>query len=355
MPAPRPTAVSALALVGLLGASVARAEPPPAAPAAEAKKAPAPIVPATDAEAEAALATYKEEWKAKGLTGDDRVAQREFAMSRVAKVQHPKVVDALGAVSRSGDKLLRTLAVIYLGEQRAFPGLAGPHVVAAAKKSDDPVLLMSALQSIGRLRYLGARDFLRDALQHQDYAVKKVAILSIGETGDLRLLSDVARVVGLHIEKEAAKSEASKAGGNSSSGKEEKTEGYSWDGVEVTYDTGTAGDGDQQMAEKIGKEQMAANEAAAKAGAGGGGSGAAGASAAPGADPGGGGGGGLGGGSARSPEELLPNVLLTLHRLTGQKFKSPGGVVAWSIAHKEAVAARLAKLDSDEKAQRAKK
>jgi hypothetical protein len=345
MPAPRPIAVSALALVGLLGTSVARAEPPPAAPPeAKAPAAPAPIVPATDAEAEAALALYKEEFKAKGLTGDDRIAQREFAMSKVAKVQHPKVVDALGAVSRTSDRILRTLAVIYLGEQRAFPGLAGPHVVAAAKKGDDTVLLMSALQSIGRLRYLGARDFLRGALQHQDYAVKKVAILSIGETGDLRLLGDVTRVVGLHIEKEAAKAEG--AGG--SSGKEEKTEGYSWDGVDVTYDTGTAGDGDQKMAEKIGKEQMAKNEAAAKAAAGSGGSG-------PGADPGAASSGGLGGGAARSPEELLPNVLVTLHRLTGQKFKSPSGVVAWSLAHKEAVAARVEKLDADEKAQRAKK
>jgi hypothetical protein len=348
MPAQRTTLfsakrfVAALTLAALLGGSVARAEPPPTAPPAEAK-APAPIAPATDAEAEAALATYKEEFKARGLTGDDRLAQRDFAMSRLAKVQHAKVVDALGAVSRAGDPILRTLAVIYLGEQRAHTGLAGAHVAAAAKRGDDRVLLMSALQAIGRLRYLGARDVLKSALQHQDYAVKKVAILSVGETGDLRLLEDVARVVGLDIGKEVAK--AGEAAAPGSSGKEEKTEGYSWDGVDVTYDTGTAGDGDQKMAEAIGKAQMAANEAAARAGAsgsGGGGSGVDGST-----------GGGLGGGAARSPQELLPNVLLTLHRLTGQKFKSPHGVVLWTLKHKEEVAARLAKLEADEKAQRA--
>ena len=37
-------------------------------------------------------------------------------------------------------------------------------------------------------------------------------------------------------------------------------EGYSYEGVEVTYDTGTAGDGDQKMAEKIGKAKLAANK-----------------------------------------------------------------------------------------------
>src|SRR5262245_13724297 len=92
---------------------------PPAAPAPAAKPAPAL---ATAEQAAAALAKFKEDYKAKGLKGDDKLAQRDFAMSAVSKVQHLSVVDALGEVSRETDSTLRMLGTIYLGEQTLLPG-----------------------------------------------------------------------------------------------------------------------------------------------------------------------------------------------------------------------------------------
>jgi hypothetical protein len=343
MPSRRRSAVVVpLALLSLLvAAPLARAEDPAKDPKA-APAGPKLPLPATDAEAQVALATFKEEFRAKGLSGEDRLSQRDFAMERLAKVHHPAVVDALGGVTRNPDPILRTLAVIYLGKQRLHPGLAGGYVVAALKKTDDRVLLMSGLQSIGRLRYLGGRDVIKSALAHQDYAVKKVAIATVGQTGDLRLLADLMRIVGVQLEK----SDGNDSGGGQP---EQTSEGYSWEGVEVNVDTGTAGDGDQKEAERQGKEQMAANQSAAAAAAGhGGGAGSVGAGG------GGEGGGGGGGGSSRSPKELLPGVLGALQQITGEKIRSPGALLKWVGANRPLIAEREKALDAAEKDQRKK-
>jgi hypothetical protein len=127
------------------------ADPAPAAPAA-------PAVPKVDddAKATAAVATFKEAFKAKGMKGDERLAQRDWALSELVKVQHPLVVAELGEVARSNDEKLRLLAVIYLGDQKALPALAGEQVLTALKKhGGDTVLVLSALQSLASLKYLG--------------------------------------------------------------------------------------------------------------------------------------------------------------------------------------------------------
>ena len=263
---------------------------------------------ASDEEAAEALELFDKEYKARGLKGDDKLSQRDWAMSELVRVQHPDVVKALGKVSKSSDKTLRILAVIYLGEQTELPGLAGPWILKALKRgAKDPILVLSALQSLGNLRYLGATDELGSYLGHRDFAIKKASIQAIGQIGEMRLWKEVLKLAGVEVKTGDDVTSSKEDGGS----KEEVVEeGYSYDGVEVTYDTGTAGDHDQKMAEKIGKAKLAANKAAAMAGRSGGGAGGM------------GGGTATRGGAARNPKELLPAVLQTLYLLTGERFNT---------------------------------
>src|SRR5688572_18740747 len=98
----RSSVVLALLALGVVAApGVARAgDAPPAVPAASPAAAPAV---ASDATAQAAVARFKEDFKAKGLKGEDRRSQRDFALSTLAMVQHPLVVDALAQATTNSD------------------------------------------------------------------------------------------------------------------------------------------------------------------------------------------------------------------------------------------------------------
>ena len=266
-------------------------------------------------------------------------------MFRVSRVVHRTVDDALAVVSRGGDETLRMIAVAYLGDQKALPAYAGIRIAAAMKANPkDGVLVMTGLQSIGSLQWLGAREEIKAALKHTSYAIKKTGIQTVGQTGDLRLLPDVLSLVGVTIGKDGGVPPES----SSESGKSEETKGYSWSGAEASVDTGTSGDGDQKAAEAKVKAQLAANKAAAGGGDSGGGTPSAGGDT-------GGGSGGVGGrgGASRTPQELIPAVLATLKKLTGQTFAGPKEVREWMKAHQKEFQERCAKLDDAEKAQAA--
>lgn len=324
----------ALPLVaGSVGIRGAHAEPPAAAPAPAAK----PL--ASDAEVEVALAKFKEDFKAKGLKGDDKLSQKDYALQQLAKLQHVKVVEALASASRDADETVRMLGVIYLGDQQALPGAAGKRIVEALTRGAvEDAFRMTCLQQVGRLKYLGARESIRDGLKAQSYAVKKSALAAAGRTGDLRLLRDVVAVIGVELPAEGAG-----AGSDpQSSGKEVVQEGYSWEGAEASVDTGTAGDSDQKAAEAQAKAQAAANQAAAQKGSGGGG-------------PGGGDGGGArgAGGASRSPKELVPTVLGVLKQLTGRTFANAGEFKRWFAENRKDLTEKAKALDDAEKAQKA--
>ncbi|MCC7139371.1 MAG: hypothetical protein IT460_13190 [Planctomycetes bacterium] len=340
---------SSFAFAALAVAALARpalAEPPkdgaPAQPPAPAAPAPTATL-APPEQVAAALAKFKEDYKAKGLKGDDKLAQKDFAVAQISKLQHPAVIDAIAAVSRESDTTLRMLGVIYLSDQTLLPGAAGPHASAAFKRAgDDDALRMTCLQTIGRLRFLGARPELRDGLKSLSFAVRKSALAATARTGDLRLLHDVLAVVGVDIPNDGT---ASSGGGaedpKSSGGKEVVSEGYSWEGAEASVDTGTAGDSDQKAAEAQAKAEAAANEAAARESAGASGSG------------GDGGGATMGrGGSSRNPKELLPQVLGVLQALTGRTFANAGEFKRWYAVNRDALVAKMRELDAKEKAQK---
>ena len=118
----------------------------------KAKPKPVVVQLASDEEAAEALKTFKVEFKAKGLRKDDKLSQRDFALQELSKVMHPDVVKELGKHTRSGNEIILILAVIYLGDMYAFPGMAGKYVdQAMMRNKKDKILLMSGLESLGQL------------------------------------------------------------------------------------------------------------------------------------------------------------------------------------------------------------
>src|SRR5262245_25225787 len=166
--------------------------------------APAPGKLATDAEAAAAIDKFKEEFKAKGLKGEDKTSQRDFALAGVSRVAHKSVVEEMGAVANSADPILRMLAVAYLGDIRVLPGAAGEKVAGALKRAPkDDVLAMTGFQSISRLGFLGAGEEIKTGLKNPSFAVKKAALNAAAATADARLLEDVLEVIDIHLNQAA--------------------------------------------------------------------------------------------------------------------------------------------------------
>ncbi|MDF1701481.1 MAG: hypothetical protein P1V36_10030 [Planctomycetota bacterium] len=332
----RPTIFAAL-LVFLAYGGLA-----PAVQAEEAKDRAAPEM-ATDEEVAEALAEFKAAYKAKGLKGDDRVMQRDHAMRMINKLHHPEVVKALGKASKSSDEDVRLIAVIYLGDQVLLPHLAAQHVLAVMKKSKkDIVALMTCLQSLGHLKYVGAAHNIRAMLKHKQFVVRKAAISAVGDVGDTRMLGDVLKVLGVKLEGEASKDTDKKE-----SKKETTSEGASWEGAEAVVDRGEADNSKENAdAKKQAEAQIAKNKAAAMA-ASGGGRGAGGV--------GGMGGSGGRGGTARSTEEMIPTILRTLKKLTGEEFKRPSQIRTWAKEQKDWIDSEKKRLDKLEKRQRSAK
>jgi hypothetical protein len=277
----------ALALLLLVLPAVARAEEAPA---------PAPV---SDEAAAQAIAVFEEAFKAKDAAPDDRTLHRILALRELGKAQHATVADRLFKETRHRDDDVRTEALLQLAGQRALPGTAGRFVLKAVeRKADDEIFVMATLGCIGELGYLGARDLLRSLMKHKSYSVVKYALRTIGELKDVRMIEDLWQLLKeLKIDK-----------------------GASWDGVEVNYDTGTAGDHDQKMAEKIGKEKEAANAGKGKR-------------------------------AGRTSRDLGPIALKAMKDLTGQEFTGSISAREWIDANAAEIAARQKALDQQEAAQ----
>ncbi len=275
---------------------------PPAPNAADAKTPPPekPIPPlASDDEAQAALAAFKPAYRAKGFKGDERTAVRERAMHDLADVQHPGVCDALYRLTKDHDADIRTLAVMYLGAQRALPGYAGPLVVKAIRaNAKDAVLVMCGVDALEDLAYRGAVDLLHDLESNKDDMVRKVIILAIGDTVEMRMIDDL-----LEMAKNVKIDKAS------------KTEGH-----EVHYDSGAAGDADQKAAEKMYHDKYGKSAHKARS-------------------------------AGRASRDIGPIILEALKHLTGQDFESGQAAKAWAEKHADEISARKKALDDVEKQQ----
>jgi hypothetical protein len=289
----RPHVAFGLVLVLLLGV-------PALAEEEKKKEEPRPPV-VSDEEAAEALKLFKVAFKAKGYRGDEKIAEQDYAMRELAVVQHPKVVDALAKQTKNRNVDVRTGAVLQLGKQRALPAYAGKAVVAAMKRhAKDDTFVMAGLEAIGELGYLGAFDLLKDLMKHHEYAVLKNTLVIIGELKDVRFIEEIFKLL-----------------------KELKLEkGAKWDGVSVTYDTGTAGTHDQEMAEAIGRAQEAKNKKKGKK-------------------------------AARSQRDLGPIVLMAMKALTGEEFSGSIQARKWLDANAKQVKDELKAFEKKVKDQEA--
>jgi HEAT repeat protein len=249
---------------------------------------------ATDEVAEAALDAFKDEWKARGYKGDIKTAVRERAMRRLAEVQHPEVTERLYKLTRDRNEDIRTLAVMYLGRQRALPGLAGRRILQAIDRNNsDAVIVMFGVDALVELGYRQQVELFRELLRHKDEMVRKVVILAIGDMQELRMFEDLlALAKELKIDK-----------------------GWKEEGHEVRYDTGAAGDHDQKMAEKIYKDKYGNSARRARS-------------------------------SGRAMRDLRPVLLEAMKRLTGQEFYGREDAETWAEENAEAIQKEKKALDT---------
>lgn len=231
-----------------------------------------------------AMARFEEDFKAKGLKGDDRLMQKDHAVLTLSGIPHPKVIDRLYDLARRDRASeVRRMALTALGKQSTLAAYAGPKVVELLEdkklaKDDDHVL--ACLKTLGRLGYHPPVEALQATLRHKDYAVRKQTLALIGELKDVRHLEVLLRELGTLDAQE---------------------KGESWDGAEAKVDTGTAGDSDQKAAEAKAKAEAARNKGAA-------------------------GGKGKGGGSTRDMKDQL---LAALEAMTGQDFVDQKDAGTW--------------------------
>jgi HEAT repeat protein len=248
---------------------------------------------ATDEEATAALETFEKDFKATGSKGEEKTAVREKAMRILARVQHPKVADRLAKLTRHSDADIRTLACMYLGDQKELPGYAGKFVLEALKKNlSDYVYLMVASDAVEALDFRGQVPVLKELLAHKDEAVRKNALQVIGGMKEVRMIPDVLQLmIDLKIDK-----------------------GVKWEGGEVTYDSGAPGTHDQEMAEKIYHEKYGGNAAKGKSG-------------------------------GRKMRDMKPLLLETMKALTGEEFVHTKQAEEWLKEHAAEIDAAKKALD----------
>jgi hypothetical protein len=271
-------------------AAVARAEEPMPAPA----PAPAPKI-ASDEEAAAAIAKFKAAFK-----GND-ADRKTMALFALAKTQHPLVVAELGKALANRNETVRTAAAMAFQDLTALPGLAGERLVASLEANkDDAVYLMTAIDGIEAVGYRGALPQLVALFKHKNGAVVKHAILSVARTKDIRAIEQLLLMM-----------------------KEAKIEdGYSWQGGEVTVDTGAPGTADQEAAEAQYNQQYGNNGSKSKS-------------------------------SAKKVRDIGQILLLAMKDLTGEQFKKTSEARAWVEKNKDGVEARKKALDDEAKAQQA--
>jgi hypothetical protein len=271
-----------------LAAPAVRAEEPAK------EEAPKPVPPlATTAEAKAAIAAFKAEFKGKD------VAKKADAVDALGAVNHPFVVDELIKVTKHKDPELRAAAYQNLERQRAIPDVAGKAAMSGIDfKSKDVALITHVIDTVEVLRHRGSLPVLLALCRHDDHAIVRAALDAIGDMKDVRALDAVLELL-----------------------KELKVEdGVKWDGASASVDTGTAGDGDQKAAEAQAKAAAAGNARKGKS-------------------------------AARRMRSAGEIVYLVLKDLTGEAFASGKEARAWAEKHKDALAAKKKALDDEQKQQ----
>jgi hypothetical protein len=289
-----PMAALVLALVPVLsvGADEGNPAPPAAGKPAETPKPPPKV--ATNEEAKAAIARFKDEFKAK------EVDEKLDAIDALAKTNHPDVVEELGRLLSHRNAEVRSVAAQDLALQRALPTLAGRRLatVLDQAKTLDWTLVTDAIDAVEALGWRGSLPHLLRLFKHENPAIIRWALSAIGEMKDVRALEAV-----LDLMKELRIDEGAK-----------------WEGGEVQVDTGAAGTADQEAAEAAYQARYGGSARKGRA-------------------------------SAKKSRSLGQILFLVVKDLTGESFASAKDARAWMETHRADLDARRKALDEEQKRQ----
>jgi hypothetical protein len=289
----RPSAAFVLSLLAL-AAPVAAAEdakPAPGAAPTPAVKPPPKV--ATTEEAKAAIAKFKDAFKAKDVDA------KLDAIDTLAKVNHPDVVDELAKLLGHRNPEVKAVAAQDLGWQRALPALAGKRLVPVLEApTADWTLVTDAIDSIEMLAWRGGLPHLVKLLKHENSAITRWALAAIGDMKEVRALDAI-----LDLMKEL-----------------KIDEGAKWEGGEVRVDTGAAGTADAEAAKAAYDSKYGGNARRGRA-------------------------------SAKKSRSLGEILFLVVKDLTGESFASGKEAREWADAHKAELDARKKALDEEQKKQ----
>jgi HEAT repeat protein len=209
-----------LAAAVLSGGASARAEDvKPKEPAAPAKPAdPRPV--SSDEAGKAAVARFDRDFAS---TDQGR---RMNAIQSLSQTKNNIVTKKLASLLGNADSEARMAAAACLDGMYQDPALAGECLRLAMDKEKDPDVLGAIITSIGRLAHAPALDDLGDILLKNGIVWVKMDVLrAMRKINDKRALLFILE---LWLK---------------------EPHGYSWEGGEVTVDTGAPGDTDQKAAE----------------------------------------------------------------------------------------------------------
>jgi hypothetical protein len=221
------TAAAALAL--LLAAGTASAQekkegPVPAPPPAE-KKLPGPV--SGDDAAKAAIERFESDFRSR----DE--GKRMGAIAALGHTKNDLVTKRLATLLLDHSSVdVRNAAATILDGQYQNTALSGEYLRRALVKEKESEVQIAIALSLGRIAYAEAIPDMGEVLKKDDNVFVKIELLkSYGKMKDTRALLPILDLWLVN------------------------PQGYSWEGGEVSYDSGAAGDADQKEAERQYKEK----------------------------------------------------------------------------------------------------
>ena len=221
-------AAAAFGLAAVLGGASARADDPKApeakpAPAAE-KRPPA----ASDEAAKQAIARFDSDFRAQDI------GKRMNAIHALARTKNDLVTERLGKLLSHTDHEIRMGAAMALDSMAHNPEKAGEILrafISSGKEKEDEVMI-NAMLSLGRLMHVKAIDDMGEViLKHGNVFVKIEGLKAYAKMKDKAALLPILDLWLVN------------------------PQGYSWEGGEVTVDTGAPGTEDQEAAEAAYKQK----------------------------------------------------------------------------------------------------
>lgn len=178
--------------------------------------------PVDDQTAKEALRSFEEAFKA---TKD--VGAKQGALYALHDVPHDLVLRRLEKALREREPAVRQVAALAIGGQHHDPKKAGQILLKLYKKDfDTEEVVMSALEGMAELNYMGYWPEVKPAMKDERNAVVIRVLDLLGTNRDFRALPELLEMYKVAMPKRV-----------------------SWTTGTVTVDTGAAGDADQKAAE----------------------------------------------------------------------------------------------------------